>query len=180
MITNKDIKQYKYLVYKIVNKYRTRTFKYKTNIDWDEMEQVGFIALYKALKNYNPDKGSSFMNYAIISIARAIIRQEKFYRVLENESDIEDFMYGLSDDSLDNIEDNLDYKIILERTIKAINKAPILQRSKDITIARLKGLTNAEIAKRYNVSPQAISQVYLRVIGEVKNKIQGGKNANRE
>lgn len=180
MITNKDIKQYKHLVYKIVNKYRTRTFKYKTNIDWDEMEQVGFIALYNALKNFNPEKEVSFMHYASTAIWRAIVRQEKFDRVLENESDIEDFMYGLSDDSLDNIEDNLDYEIILERTIKAINKAPILQRSKDITIARLKGLTNAEIAKRYNVSPQAISQVYLRVIGEVKDKIQGGKNANRE
>lgn len=180
MITNKDIKQYENLVYKIVNKYRERTFKYKTNIDWDEMEQVGMIALYNALKNFNPDKGSSFINYAIISIARAIIRQEKFDRVLENESDIENFMYGLSNDSMEDIDEKISNELIFNKVLKLINNAPILQRNKDITIARLLGATNVELGERYKTSPQNISKIYLRVMHRIIDKIQGGNNVDKE
>lgn len=180
MITNKDIEQYKHLVYKIVNKYRTRTFKYKTNIDWDEMEQVGFIALYNALKNFNPDKDTSFLNYASTAIWRAIVRQEKFDRVLENESDINDFMYGLSDDSIENIDEKISNELVFDKVLRMIKTAPILQRSKDITIARLLGATNAELGERYNTSPQNISKIYLRVMHRIIDKINGDNNVNRE
>ncbi|MBQ2349911.1 MAG: sigma-70 family RNA polymerase sigma factor [Cytophagales bacterium] len=180
MITNKDIKQYKNLVYKIVNKYRGRTFKYKTNIDWDEMEHVGMIALYNALKNFNPDKDASFLNYASTAIWRAIVRQEKFDRKLEEEIDIEELMYGLSDDSMEDMDEKISNELVFNKVLKMIKTAPILQRSKDITIARLLGATNAELGERYNTSPQNISKIYLRVIHRIIDKIQGGKNADRE
>ena len=55
-ITNNDINKYKLLVYKIAEFYRKKTLDYKTYIDWDEIKQVGLIALYKALLHYNKNK----------------------------------------------------------------------------------------------------------------------------
>ena len=89
-------------------------------------------------------------------------------------------MYGLSDDSMEDMDEKISNELVFNKVLKMIKTAPILQRSKDITIARLLGATNAELGERYNTSPQNISKIYLRVIHRIIDKIQGGKNADRE
>lgn len=180
MITNKDIEQYKHLVFKIVNKYRDRTFKYKSHIDWDEMEQVGLIALYKALKNYKPELNVTFLTYASTAIWRAIYRQELFDRVLENEADISEVIDYIADDTTEQVDDTITNEMFKAKVIAIVNKLNIIPRNKKIFIDRLNGKTNPEIAKEYNITPQAVSLVYIKNLQRVKDILIGGKDANRE
>lgn len=174
MVTDKDIKQYKHLVYSIVNKYRTRTFKYKTHIDWDEMEQVGMIALYNAIKNFNPNNGASFLHYASTAIWRAILRQEKFDREVETHSDIDCF-WDISDDKQENNFNTIDMDLIRNKAIKIVKKLNIPDRSKDILISRLNGDTLSEIASRYNVTYQRVSDIIFDHKDKIKKKLLRGE-----
>lgn len=180
MITNKDIEQYKHLVYKIVNKYRDRTFKYKSHIDWDEMEQVGLIALYKALKNYKPELNVAFLTYASTAIWRAIYRQELFDRVLENETDISEVIDYMADDTTEQVDTTITNEMFKTKVIAIVNRLNIMPRNKKIVIDRLNGKTNPEIAKEYNITPQAVSLIYIKNIERIKNILTGGQDANRE
>lgn len=180
MITNKDIEQYKHLVFKIVNKYRDRTFKYKSHIDWDEMEQVGLIALYKALKNYKPELNVTFLTYASTAIWRAIYRQELFDRVLENEADISEVIDYIADDTTEQVDDTITNEMFKAKVIAIVNKLNIIPRNKKIFIDRINGKTNPEIAKEYNITPQAVSLVYIKNLQRVKDILIGGTDVNRE
>ena len=128
------------------------------------------IALYKALKNYNSNKGSSFMNYAIISIARAIKRHEKFEHQIENHTDIEEF-YGIINPIEEDIDTSIDNAVIVNRIKELINTSSILQKSKDILLLRLSGLTLQEIADKYNCSIQNVSSIIYKNLKRIKKKL---------
>lgn len=162
-ITNRDIKQWQGLVFNIVNRYRKNTPAYKSQIDWDEVTQVGLIALYKCLENYNPDKGN-FKNYAITAIKNAILRQYfRFDKLCETHTDIEDYNGSYNfDDS------EIDISITKEKIKKIISTLSIEDKSKRVLLLRLEGKSLVEIAKELGVTYQAVSCV----IHNHKNKIK--------
>lgn len=154
-VTNKDIKQWEGLVFNIVNRFRDKVFKYKTYVDYDELEQIGMIALYKALKGYNSTKGT-FKNYAITIITRAIYKQYQFQKKIETHSDIDEF-YNIA--NLDNLDDNIDSDLIESKLTKMIKKLPIKDISKQILYLRVMGKSLLEIADKMGVSYWTVSGI---------------------
>lgn len=180
MVTSKDIKQYEKLVYKIVNRYHNKFSKESFYIDWDEIEQVGMIALYNSLKHYKPDMDVPFINYATVGIVRAIIRQLNFDSKQENVINIDDVMYNLSTDKEDFTDEVITCSILRPKLIKIINSLRATLKAKSILIDRLNGLTLQEIADKYGVTIQNISQTVYNHRPTILKKLQGGNNANRE
>ena len=77
------LKQYKNLVYKLVND-KVR------NLDRDETIQIGNIALYRAFIDYDISKGSNFTTFATIYIRFSLYeyykRNNRKKRIIEKES----------------------------------------------------------------------------------------------
>lgn len=162
-MTNQDLEQWRGLVYNIVNRFRENTFRYKTQIDWDEITQVGMIALWRCINNYNESKGS-FKNYAITAITRAILRQYiRFDKKIENHDSIEDYS-----DSYNFDDTEIDIEISKEKIKNIIKKLNIKEKSKEILLLRLEGNSLSEIAKEVGVTYQDVSNV----IYNHKNKIR--------
>ena len=163
---NKDIEQWKGLVYNIVNRYRDNTFKYKTQIDWDEMTQVGMIALWRCVNNYNESKGS-FKNYAITAITRAILRQYiRFDKKIETHDTIEDYSDSYNFDDTD-----IDINISKEKIKRIISKLNIKEKSKEILLLRLEGNGLSEIAKEVGVTYQDVSNVIHNHKDKIRDRL---------
>lgn len=151
-----DILQWQKLVYKIVNRYRHKTFKDKTYIDWDDIYQAGMVALCKASQLYNESKGT-FKNYAISAIVREVVKQLKFYSELEQWHKIEDYQEGDSEDNTE-LENRISCDIMRDRLIKSIdNISGISPKSKEILLLRLQGYSLSEIANKIGTTYQSVS-----------------------
>lgn len=166
MITNKDVEKYKYLVYSIVNRYRSNTFKDKTYIDWEDIEQAGMEALCKASIMYDKDKGT-FKNYVITAISRAVARQLKFYSKLPEWDELADYnSYGIPE-----YDNRLSCEIMGDRLIKIINTLSITPKSKQVLLLRLQGYTLEDIGKKLNISYQAVSSVIHRHKDKLRDRL---------
>lgn len=172
-----SLKQWQGLVWNITNSYRKSIFKYKTYIDWDEVEQVGMIALWHAIEKYNPNKGS-FKNYAITAIKRAIRRHLDKEKIIENHSDIDE-CYDLMIDTKEP-DTNIDLNQFRLKMKKIILSMENSMRSKDILISNLYGESISSISKRLNVSHQYISKLLSENNKRIINKLRSITNDNRE
>ena len=146
-ITNKDIEQYKSLVLKILSKYRNIINPKETYIDWDDILQVGMIALCNCLENYNKDRKTKFMTYVYISIARKIKRELTLQLRRKNNIPIENIS-ELSYNNIKEIENRILTNEYLIKVFKVIKRLPITVQSKKILTLRVIGLTNTEISER--------------------------------
>lgn len=165
-ITNQDLEQWRGLVYNIVNRFRENTFKYKTQIDWDEIIQVGMIALWRCINNYDENKGS-FKNYAITAITRAILRQyNRFDKKIEVHDTIEDYS-----DSYNFDDTEIDIRISKEKIKRIINGLYIKDKSKKILLLRLEGYSLSEIAREVGVTYQAVADVIYNHRNKIKEKL---------
>lgn len=178
MKSNDLVIQWRGLVFNIVNRYRAKTFKNKTYIDWDDIEQAGMLALCKASQSYNESKGL-FRNYAISTITRAVVRQLKFYNELENWQEIEDFRETGGKDNTE-IENKISCDIMRDRLLKIINNlSGVTPKSKEILLLRLQGYSLSEIADRIGTTYQSISKVILNHKDKLRELILRGDNDNR-
>lgn len=166
MITNKDVEKYKHLVYSIVNRYRSNTFKDKTYIDWDDIEQAGMEALCKASMMYDKNKGT-FKNYVITAISRAVARQLKFYSKLPEWDELADY----NSYSIPEYDNRLSCEIMGDRLIKIINTLSISPKSKQILLLRLQGYSLDEIGKRFNMSYQGVSSIIRKHKDKLRNRL---------
>lgn len=167
MITNKDIKKYEHLVYSIVNRYRDNTFKYKTYIDWNEVSQIGLLALCKAIEGYDNSKGT-FKNYAITAITRAILRyinnENNYY---QSNFDI-DTQYDIGYSS----EDDIDISMMSEKILKIIDKFPINNNSKEMIRLRLQGYSYQAIGDKFGVTCQSVQQTVTKQIDRLARELK--------
>ena len=170
MKPNDLISQWQLLVYNIVNRYRAKTFKNKTYIDWDDITQAGMLALCRASKLYNESKGT-FKNYAISAIAREVVKQLRFYNELENWNELEVYQERDSKDNSE-LEDKISCDIMRDRLIKSINTiSGITPKSKEILLLRLQGYSLSEIAKMIGTTYQSVSCVIYNHRDKLRNLI---------
>lgn len=167
--TNLDVfNENKKLVYSIINRYRKNSFEYKTNIDWDEIEQVGLIALFKAVQGYQDGKGN-FKNYAISAIKNAITRQLDFDNKTINNLPVES-AYKVPADNTD-LDLKLDYRTVSKNLLNAINTLSISDTSKDILRMRAKGMTLQSIGDKLGKSYQAVAEVIRQQSKNLRQKL---------
>ena len=163
---NKDIKQWEKLVYKIVTNYKNNSFEYRTYIDWDEMKQVGLIALYKCIQGYDNTKGE-FSTYVTKAVKRALQRQLLFDKKTENTTPIEDFKLTYEMD-----ENELDKNILRDKIYKIIDSLNIFEKSKTILKLRLENKTLQEIADEVGVTYQCVSSVIHHNLHKIQDRLK--------
>ena len=65
---NQIIPFYGNLIHYAIHKY----YPYRYDVEYEDLFQIGSIALLKAYRAYNPDKGMRFTNYALLKIQSAL------------------------------------------------------------------------------------------------------------
>lgn len=162
-----ELEKNKGLVISILNRFKKYVFDYKTFVDWDEMEQVAMIALYKAIENYDKTKGT-FKNYAITAIDRALRRQLTFDSKGQDNLEI-DSAFNIADDVIDN-DNNINREIIVNRIKSIISRLPITSKSRDILLSRLDGLTFKEIGSKFNTTASNAQNIIYRHKDKILNE----------
>ena len=180
------INRYKNLVNIKVSKY------YMIGAEREDIVQEGLIGLFKAIKNYQPDKQSSFKNFANMCIERQLItaiktsnRQKHMplnsYLSLnmnaydnneenQNNADlIEILNTNLVEDPLDTITQREYYKII-ERTIDKT----LSGFEKQVLNCYMQGESYVQIAEKLNTPVKSIDNAIQRIrkkaIKEIPNE----------
>lgn len=161
IVTNNDIKQYENLVHSIVDRYIKRLLEYKTYIEYDELRQVGMIALYNCIKKYDKSKGD-LKNYIITAVKRALWRQVNFDKKIEYNTGLENYnkTYELDDTELNN-------KLLKEKIYTIIDELPISDKNKTILRMRLANKTLKEISDKFGISFQAVSFTIKRLLPKI-------------
>ena len=147
----------------------------------DDLIQVGYLGLLKAIDRFDPDRGLEFTTYATPTILGEIKRHEVL-EAMESSSayssvpleapaggaDSEDApsvldRYATEDSELDFTDDRL----ILEEALRDFTP-----REKEIIEMRfLKGMTQIEIAKELGISQVQVSRLLRRTLKKVQDKI---------
>ena len=149
MVTNKDIKQWEPLLNKVVSKYR-QLWGNRSDIDWDDMKQAGYIGLLGALRSYNPETGISFPYYAGCLIARELKKQFTFYNKFDNVTEYVD--NTASDKDTSTIDNRLDDDIYRNEIRKIISQLLIDDKTKKILMLVYSGYSYQEVMDILNVS----------------------------
>ena len=170
-VTNKDIKQWQGLLFKLTKIYLTPQL---TQEDREDVIQAANIALYKALSDYNESSGIPFINYASISIVRAIRRELKKLKY----NNIIPFDEGIdyaSDDTTNNIDKRIYNTDMVIRVFKAIHRLNIDIINKKILALKVMGYSNPEIASKLNLKKNQVGDAIYRHKQKLINKINGGR-----
>lgn len=171
IITNKDIKQWGCLVNKIIKR---RINSKLTQEDIEDLKQCGNIALYKALKSYNPDINTSFISYASTCIIRAILREIKRLTKRSDECTMEDLEF-IGQDTTNNIDRELINTASIIKVFKAIRRLNIDLLNKKILTLKVMGYSNQEIATKLNIKKSQVSNSIFRHKQKLINKVNRGK-----
>ncbi len=169
---------------KILNKYRNIINKYSRGYfliggDIEDLIQEGMIGLYKAIKNYNPQKEASFSTFASICIKRQI--QSAIRNASTQKNQILSSAVPILDEENDDFgiflitsKDRPDQKLINEQTneeIFAQLKKLLSALEFEVLKYYLAGLTYEQISQKTNLSKKSIDNALSRI----KNKLSSIK-----
>lgn len=140
----------------------------KANVlDFDDMEQEGFIGLWLAVKTYDPDRGTKFSTYAHINIKRFILEAiRKAWKAYKNEVEA-----GLTPHLLTNgsctIDDHLDSFLLLLQNLR--DSGELEESEFDIITSRYY-LENTlqEIAHTLNVTRERVRQIESKILNKLE------------
>lgn len=150
--------------------------------DTDDLIQEGMIGLFKAIRDFNPDKDSSFYHFAKMCVERQMYtaieasRRKKHaplnsYISLYDDSDEQGM--ALADVLTGEEDDNPEYLLIDRESVKqkldALSKN-LSKMEKQVFDYMLEGLNYRQIAEQMGKSPKAIDNAIQRM----KNKAETG------
>lgn len=165
------IEENKKLIYKVIHRYNIKI----TGYDKDDLEQIGMIALYKAAKQYNPERGE-FSSYAMRAIINAYL-----ITIRQQQREITPDLY--LDDTVSNEKDNLYYKDFITYTndeyksrefIQALKEAlnTLTERGRYAFIEReFKGRRNKDIAAELEMLPRSVATMNSRSKNYIKRSL---------
>ena len=177
---NKLVEHNLRLVAHIIKKY------YHNTSDQEDLVSIGTIGLIKAVNTYKPDKNIKLSSYASRCIENEILMHFRNMKKTSQDLSLNDSIDTDKDgnpltlmDILyvdDNIIDNLDNKINLEKLYKYINET-LSKREKEIIIYRFgllgnEPLTQREIAKKLNISRSYVSRIEKKALSDLRNKYE--------
>lgn len=117
------LKKFENLVHYVLNKFKgsLSSIKHNTNLEYDDLYQLGVIGLLKARKNFDPSRGFQFSTYAIPMIAGEIHRALRDSNKIKGSRHIIDLKNKIIKDNLDDLPPN-EIAVLLdvpEKTVKA-------------------------------------------------------------
>lgn len=177
---NKLVEHNLRLVAHIIKKY------YHNTNDQEDLVSIGTIGLIKAVNTYKPDKNIKLSSYASRCIENEILMHFRNMKKASQDLSLNDSIDTDKDgnpltlmDILyvdDNIIENLDNKINLEKLYKYIDET-LSKREKEIIIYRFgllgnEPLTQREIAKKLNISRSYVSRIEKKALSDLRNKYE--------
>ena len=146
---------------------------YYSGCDNDDLISIGTIGLIKAIDSYNPDSGTRFATYAGKCLQNEILMYFRSQKKQAMESSLSDavetdkdgnpltYMDIISSD--DDITEQIDLKIKVEKLMKGINEN-LLPVEKQIIILRYglgftKPITQREVADKLGISRSYVSRL---------------------
>lgn len=169
-ITNKDIKQWEPLLFKIVNRYSSDNL---TIEDREDITQAAYLGLYKAINTYKPDSNIPFANYAGICITRTIQRELNKLRYNFNVG-LLDNIECIGDDTTNKVDKQIYNTDMVIKVFKAIRRLNIDIVNKKILALKVIGYSNPEIANKLNLKKSQVCDSIHRHKQKLINKFQGG------
>ena len=170
----------------LLNKYislvkRTTRTMYIIGADSEDLVQEGMIGLFKAVRDYNEEKGSSFFGFAKLCIERQMYsavtaaKRKKhaplnLYISIYSEDKDDDISSGLSDVLEAGSDFNPEDRIIEKEKVIAINKAikdRLSSFEKKVLTLYLEGLSYAEIAMKLDKTSKSIDNAVQRIRGKL-------------
>ena len=176
---NELIDRYKNLATKISRGY------FIVGGDYEDTIQEGMIGLYKAIKNYAPEKYASFKTFAIMCIKHQI--QTAIKKANTNKNKPLSSAVSLQSFSANNTHETTDYlpvELIFSTTpaedaiekenyqqLKAIIKDNLSQLERKVLKDYLQGYSYKEIATRLQISSKSIDNCLSRIKSKLKAKL---------
>lgn len=162
----------------------------KHRMEYEDLVQVGYYALWKACKNFCPEKELKFSTYAYITIYGHILnylkRNGHLMKVNYDTQEVEEihsvqfyeislpiykghstmFFYDLIP-SEENVEQKVITKDFIERATKILN-----ENQKKIFLMSAEGMQVKDIARQLNISRKSISATLQRVYRKIRKELQ--------
>lgn len=171
-VTNKDIKQWQGLLFKLTKRYLSPQL---TQEDREDVIQAANIALYKSLSDYDESLGIPFINYVTISIVRAIRRELNKLKYNSNIIPFDEGIDCMSGDTTNKIDKQIYNTDMVIRVFKAIRRLNIDIINKKILALKVMGYSNPEIASKLNLKKGQVGDSIYRHKQKLIDKINGGR-----
>lgn len=151
-------------------------------IDYDELFQIGSIALLKAVRNFKPNKGYKFNTFAAYHIKHSIYnlirdRNNSKNKFDNNAKSIEENIVSLDKNPKFKVYEDYDdiyYKTILFNIIKNVTTLSNLE--KYIIIQNYYGNSNKAISKKLNKTNKNIANKLYDARKKIKKYLQENPN----
>ena len=190
----KNIDKYVGIIHFIINKLRKKQHDYHP-IDKEDLFQYGMIALLKAFKTFDANKGkfssyayriihNDLINYLLINrslikipywVNKKTIRDEDNYSNVKNPVSLNTFINSSNIEGkieyIDTLEDrsvvDMDKRLYIEEAISTLSP-----KKRDILYKKLYyNKTFKEIGFEMNISKQRVQQIYKEMLMELKLKL---------
>lgn len=163
------------LVYFAINKFIKEPGKYGLN-DYEDLEQIGNLALCHAIVSFEPSKGNSFSSYAVATIRNRLYNATRDNSdAIDNASDIEDEFIENNASMLYNHIDDFDEAYAEQEQTEMLKKlgasyGGIAEKGVQSIILMLQGYTCGDIAKMYDTDATTISSWVSRARSKLKKE----------
>ena len=160
----------------LFNKYAQRLYNFsikylKEAEEAEEVVQEVFMYIWEKKSGLKPE--SSFNSY-IFTIAHNIIKKHFIKKCRENEHKDELIHDFLKQEN--NLDQNIDYKFLLEKVQKIIDKLP--ERRREIFLKRkYEGLSLKQIAEELNISPNTVENQLTSAKKQILEELKKDKLA---
>ena len=139
--------------------------------DREDIIQEGLIGLYKAIRDYNPDKKTSFSSFAKLVILRHIAKTNRQKHILNSfislDKPLDNNNKRIELISNTDIEKDLIDKEVIE---KAKEKLSVLELN--ILNEYLNDISYKEISQKLNISPKSIDNAIKRIKNKIKDLVE--------
>ncbi|MBK5253580.1 MAG: sigma-70 family RNA polymerase sigma factor [Peptostreptococcaceae bacterium] len=171
---NGDSSAEEYLInkYKGMARHKSNTY-FIAGADKEDVVQEGMIGIFKAIRDYDENAGTSFSTFAELCIRRQIINAIKSADRKKNKA-LNESLSIYADSNNESIEyDNIpltndldtESKIVYNEFFEFMNKKNSMfsDFERDVWIEKFSGNTYTEIAEKLNKSPKTIDNALQRI-----------------
>ena len=149
------VDKYQFLVYKLASKMKANYLEY------EDLVQIGFMGLLKAIKNYQENENTNFLSYAskyIVYEIKKEIRKSSYYKV-------SDYLYKLAN-KINSVESNDIYKIA-NLTNESIENILFIKCNNMYTIEKIEDyneIPSKELKIPIGLTKQEEDVYYMRIV----------------
>ena len=161
---NELVKKYEGIIFSFAKNYN------KCNNDYDDIVQEGYLALIKALHDYNAEYGASMSTFAYMCVTRAMRQYAKKCAKKYAELIIQDGGELLDDN--ENPIDDLQARMTINKILKDTDYILTPKEKQTLTKMLESGSSVLSVSKELGETRHATSKCYRRGINKIKGELE--------